>query len=366
MKLPPVCLLVVVLGFMVAVADALFVLWFHTAIGPSEVHAGRHEIHVELAEAVSEPPKIAVEPDPEPDQPRLNVQIDHDNHQVIRQDDAGQMVWSTRLNGYLGHVRPPHILADADRVYVTHEHGLTALGGNTGKVLWRSQGPNNGLCLSGNLILATGCDPEWPVSERQGWLTARDVKTGAEVFRVRLPPGYDDPQPIQEVAGLFLVQTLGHGGGLMMDRKGEIRHRFNQEIIAGRLLGQDRVFLTSQDVVCRTPDDKTHWAVPFRNRQGFAGGGLMDVDGGDLVAYLYGQISDSGVQVVRLNPQTGQEVWQTYCSGLGVWHSQYSHKATVLLDRDHLKVTSRGSEGTFVELLDIQTGQSLGRRVVKR
>jgi hypothetical protein len=49
MKLPPVCLLVVVLGLIVAVADALFVLSFHRAVGPSEVHAGRHEIQVELA-----------------------------------------------------------------------------------------------------------------------------------------------------------------------------------------------------------------------------------------------------------------------------------------------------------------------------
>jgi hypothetical protein len=70
--------------------------------------------------------------------------------------------------------------------------------------------------------------------------------------------------------------------------------------------------------------------------------------------------------VLRLNPQTGQHLWQTWCSSLGTSHSKYHHWATVREDGDQLKVTSRGAHGTFVELLDLQTGQRLGRRVLKR
>jgi outer membrane protein assembly factor BamB len=261
-------------------------------------------------------------------------------------------------------------LTDADRVYVTHEDGVTALHAQTGKILWQSHGPNDRLCLSKDLLLATQCETAECLVATGRWLTARSVATGAEVFRVPLPLQDFDPLTIEEVAGLFLVQTHehpgGHGNGLLIDRKGQVRHRFDRQVIASRFLGQDRVFLTSRDVVCRTPDDKTRWVVPFREREWIAGGDLMNVDASEVVAYLYGRISDSGVQVVRLNPQTGQEVWQTYCSALGVGHSQYYHDATVRLGGDRLKVTSWGSHGTFVELLNLETGLTLGRRVVKR
>jgi outer membrane protein assembly factor BamB len=226
------------------------------------------------------------------------------------------------------------------------------------------------MCLSGDLILAVDCEPDDPIGERQGLFTGRNVKTGAEVFRVRLPPGYENPRAIQEVTGLFLVQLReargGKGNGVLIDRTGQVRHKFDRQVITGKLVGMDRVFLTSRDVVCRAPDDKTRWAVPFSYSESIAGGDILDVGGGNLVAYLYGRISDSGVYVVRLDPVTGQEVWQTHCSWLGVDHSEYYHEATVRVDGDHLKVTSWGSSGWFVELLDPRTGNRLGRRVLDR
>jgi hypothetical protein len=369
MKLPPVCLLVVALLFIVAVADALFVLCFHTAIRPSEAHVRRLKMDLEPAETALEPPEIDVEPDPEPAESNPDVVIDQDTHQALWPGLNGATVWSVPLEGYLGGTRPPHFLSDADRVYVTHQDGVTALDRRTGKVLWQSRGPNNGLCLGEELLLATGYDPENPRAAGSGRLTARAVTTGQEVFRVRLPTGCEDPEAVQEITGLFLVQKReapgGQGDSLLIDRKGQVRHRFDRQVITGRLRGDDRVFLTSGDVVCRTPDDKTRWAVTFRDREWIAGGDLLNADGGDLVAYLYGHISDSGVQVLRLNPETGKEVWRTFCSPLGGMHSQYRHEATVRVDGDHLKVTSRGAR-TFVELLDLQTGARLGRRVVDR
>jgi outer membrane protein assembly factor BamB len=317
-----------------------------------------------------DPPKIEIEPDPEPDKRRSDIEINDHNSQVIRRDSDGRIVWSTHLDGYLGGVRPPHVLHDANRVFVTHKDGVTALDAQTGKVLWQSAGPNDRLCLSKDLLIATECSMAECLLEKGRWVTARAVDTGAEVFRVPLPLQDFDPLAIEEVAGLFLVQTHedtgGHGNGLLIDRKGQVRHRFDRQVITGRLRGEDRVFLTSRDVVCLTADDKPRWAVPFRDGEWIAGGDLVDVDGGDLLAFLYGHINDSGVQVVRLNPQTGQEVWETWCSPLGVPHSKYRHWATVRMDGEHLKVTSRASGGTFVELLDLQTGQRLGRRVGDR
>jgi hypothetical protein len=92
-----------------------------------------------------------------------------------------------------------------------------------------------------------------------------------------------------------------------------------------------------------------------------AGGGLVELPGGDLLAFLYGCISDSGVQVIRLNPGTGKEVWQARCAPLGVMHSAYKHRATLTVEEGRVKVTSKGSGGTFVELLDLESGRQLKR-----
>src|SRR5262245_20260138 len=72
--------------------------------------------------------------------PAAPFAIDHDARCVVGRD--GMMEWSTRLEGYLGLVRPPHLLFDKERVYVTHGDGVTALDVRTGVVLWHSPGPS--------------------------------------------------------------------------------------------------------------------------------------------------------------------------------------------------------------------------------
>jgi outer membrane protein assembly factor BamB len=268
------------------------------------------------------------------------------------------------LDGYLGRGRDPHLLHDADRVYVTHGDGVTALDGGTGKVLWHSPGPGDRMLLSSDLLLATDCR----VADRLGggrWVTARSVKDGSEVFRVELPlEGFDAP-PIEEVAGLFLVQVWGNASGegaaVLIDRQGKVYHRFDRQVVAGKSLGEGRVFLTNRDVVRASPGGKVAWAVPFLDPEWIAGGGLLELEGGDLLAFLYCRIADSGVQVVRLDPEGGKQVWQTSCRGLGVAHSKYEQHAEVEIDGEFVKVTSRGSYGTFVELLDLASGRQLGR-----
>jgi outer membrane protein assembly factor BamB len=282
--------------------------------------------------------------------------IDHDAGRVVRRDNKGKVRWSTPLAGYLGRVRPPHLVWDAQRVYVTHEDGVTALDADSGKARWHSKGPSDRLLLSGDLLLAAG----GPV------LTARAVVSGAEVFKVRLPAKDSDPLPIAEVAGLFLAQVWdepgGDGNALLFDREGKVRYRFNRQVVAGLRQGDDRVFLTSRDVVRVALDGKARWLVPFEDREWITGGGLVEMKGGDVVAFLYGYIHDSGVQLVRLKAATGEVVWRARCAPLGVGHSKYRHDATVAVEGERLHVSSRGSYGTFVEVLDLRTGKQLYRR----
>jgi outer membrane protein assembly factor BamB len=296
---------------------------------------------------------------------KVAFEIDHEVNRVVCRD-AGRIRWSTPLKGYLGLVRPPHLLADTERVYVTHESGVTALDAKTGKILWRSKGPNDRLLLSGNLLLAADCEAGEAVAARGRWLVARAVATGAVVFRTALPVKGFDPESIREVvAGLFLVDGGEHPDGkgqtLLLDRKGKVRFRLDRQVVDGKQRGKDLVLLTSRDVVALGPDGRTRWAVPFEERQWVAGGGLEELPSGDLLAFLFGCISDSGVQVIRLNPTTGKAAWQVRCAPLGVTHSEYEHGAEVKVKGQRVKVTSRGSDGRFVEVLDLKSGQQLKR-----
>jgi outer membrane protein assembly factor BamB len=308
--------------------------------------------------------RLQPEPDSD-DQPRPDVTIDYNANQVVRRDKAGRVRWSSHLDGYLGLVRPPHVLSDNARVYVTHDDGVTALDRNTGMVLWHTQGPADRMCLSGNMLLAVQCGSGEPITTDGRWLTARNTADGAEVFRVQLlVPEHFEPEPIREVAGLFLVQGWGPPSGkhdaLLIDRQGQIRHRLDRQVVSGLPQGKDLVLLTSRDIVCLSPHNRTRWPLPWQPG-GMADGGLLELADGDLLAFLYGGIWDSGVQVFRFEPGTGRQVWRAYCQSLGVSHSAYSHRATVVVEGERVKVTSRGSGGTFVELLELATGQQVGR-----
>jgi hypothetical protein len=134
------------------------------------------------------------------------------------------------------------------------------------------------------------------------------------------------------------------------------------EVVAEKPLGQDRVVLTSRGLTRVSPGGKMAWSVRFTYPVGAAGGGLLKLPDGDLLAFLYCQIADTGVQLVRLDPEDGRPVWQAYCRRLGVpLHSKYLHDAEVEIDDEFVKVTSRGAAGTFVELLDPGSGMQLGR-----
>jgi outer membrane protein assembly factor BamB len=297
------------------------------------------------------------------------VVIDREGRRAARTAAAGGTRWETPLGGYVGGVRPPHVVADADRAYVTHNGGVTALDARTGRVAWRSPGPEDRLLLSGDLLLATDCSVSDEAADGGRWLVARRAATGAEAFRVALPVKDFDPLPIEEGAGLFLVQAHdspgGAGAALLIDRAGRVFHRFDRQVVAVAPAGADRLVLTSRDVVRLGADGGVRWAVPFADREWLPGGGLVPLPGGDVVAYLYCRIADSGVRVFRLDPAAGRKRWEAQCRGLGVLHSAYRHDAVAVADDRRVVVTSRGSSGTFVEALHTETGRSVGRRVIE-
>jgi outer membrane protein assembly factor BamB len=281
-----------------------------------------------------------------------DITFDRSTDRVAWHDPAGRVRWATLPRGVLGRPWPPHLAWDAERVYATHADGVTALDRGTGQALWYGTGPQTGLCLSHGLLLA--CE--------QAVVSARIAATGREVFRVQLPT-QDKPcklHQVREVAGLFLVQDRDHA--FLLDRAGQARHHLDRPVVTGRRWAGEPILLTTGGVVRLSPGDREVWSLPLRCTE-WGTGDLRDLPGGDLLAYLYGQLSDSGVQVLRLDPATGRQVWQASCAPLAIApYAAYEQRAFVAVEGDRVRVTSCGSHGNFVEVLDLATGQQVSRR----
>ena len=247
--------------------------------------------------------------------------LDRDAKRVVRHDAKKNGVWSRDFQDDIGGVRPPNIVWDDKRVYFTHAYGVMALDAENGKTLWKTIGPVYGLLLCDGLLLGTGYTPTVPATIYSCWLFACDSAKGTIVFKTLLPREFTDPQAVHVVAGYFVVQTGeapgGQGGTLLFDKKGDIRHRLNRQVVDGKRFDDDVVLLTSKDVVRVSANDRPAWSIPFERHQWISGGGLVDLLDGDMIAFRHGRISDSGVELIRFTP-AGKEKWKAYCPGLRV------------------------------------------------
>src|SRR5439155_27342859 len=112
----------------------------------------------------------------------------------------------------------------------------------------------------------------------------------------------------REVAGLFLVQASvwGRQGGnaFLIDSKGKIVHHFGRDVLDGKKVGDERVFLTGHGVVRITTAGKEVWTIPLDQRGLLEDGRLLEVPGGDLLCFRFGRINDSGVEVTRFDSKT--------------------------------------------------------------
>lgn len=111
----------------------------------------------------------------------------------------------------------------------------------------------------------------------------------------------------------------------------------------------------------RIPDGATRVADPDVELPVDVKATLKLSDGG-VLEFRYSLISDSGVQLRRLNRQ-GSIVWTQNCTGLGVMHSEYYQDVFVYAEGDTLRVVSWGSRGKFVERLALNSGKSLSRSI---
>jgi hypothetical protein len=289
---------------------------------------------------------------------------DYDRAGQVTRREGERVVWTTKLTGPVGGVRPPHLLADAERVYVTNDDGVTALDAKSGKVAWRSKGPNDCMLLSKDLLLAAQCGDYGDVRKYGRFFSARHVADGKELFRVRLPSDNDfDPYPIKEVAGLFLVQSRGWDkpAAYLITREGKVWKQFDHLVLDAVEADGQRVFLTADHILGIDEDRTVRWQILLKGSRYNDEGRLLRLPGGDLLVYRYGPISDSGVWLLCVDPCKGKTRFQATCEPLGVDHSKYRHTATATVEKGTLKVVSRGSSGTFVEHLDLHTGKQISR-----
>jgi hypothetical protein len=298
------------------------------------------------------------------------VATDEQTGTVVRRGPTGELEWSTPLGASLPNWRWPGLLTDGHLIFVKREYkGVTALDAATGAIVWDARVPTVCFLLSGDLLLLAD-GPR---------VVALSARTGAEVFRLSLPVAEGRPPvAVEEVAGLFLVQTydpIVRSGyvAFLIDRAGAVRHRFPMRVLGAVPAGPDRVFLTSGDARRVTADDKTVWIAPFEYAVHFAyavpapGGALITAPGGDLLAWLHCHIGDCGVGVMRFDPTSGEVRWQAQCEKLGVWNKGgYEHAATAEWIGGELRVISRGHSGDFVEWLDGGTGERVRRSLRKR
>jgi hypothetical protein len=91
------------------------------------------------------------------------------------------------------------------------------------------------------------------------------------------------------------------------------------------------------------------------------GGDILRIPGDDLLVLYFNMISDSGVRIFRVSSVNGSVRWTSACKPLGVVHSLYRQWATASLEGNRIRVTSRGSYGSFVEWLDAGTGKQMSR-----
>jgi outer membrane protein assembly factor BamB len=334
-------------------------VWTGGACDPARLRPG-------LGTIIPVPPRLAPnELSGRSDDPGPGVDVNYRTGRVTRRAPSGRLLWVAEMGANLGAHREPHVLHDAAHIYLSHGDGITALNVQTGKVAWHRQGPSDRLHLSGNLLLATDCRVHDDGDKAGRWLVARTAGTGAEVFKVALPVKDFDPWPIRELTGLFLVQAspgfAARGEALLIDRKGTVRFRFQHPVVDGRPLGEDRIFLTTHDLFRVDARGKRVWTIAFGRGDSDRSGGLRSA-AGDLVVFRFGAIWDSGVQLMRVAPRTGERRWSAKCRSLGVSHSKYHHRADVAVDGQRLWVISRGSFGSFLEVLDLGTGKQLERR----
>lgn len=285
-------------------------------------------------------------------------------NRVERYARPGELAWFTPIKDPLGPRSLTSIVSNEKTVFVGSTGGVVALEVNSGRLRWQIPEESGHLLLFEDLLLAIQRDSTPSGGRGTIGLVARRLGTGEPVFKVALPE-HGWVKDIIPLNGLILVSVEESGfiyTSLLVTPQGRVRNTFDRQVVAGCELAGAEYYLTDVDVRKLEAEGRECWRAPLPRSFSHAGGDLRTVDG-DLVVALYERISDSGVQLARIGVDHGACVWATYCEGLHVEHSEYHHEAKVkLLDGRFLEVLSKGSRGSFVEMLDLSTGLSVLRK----
>ena len=292
-----------------------------------------------------------------------------DDQKVIRLDALGRKRWTVDLGQFVNNSHPPNWVAHHGKVFVSLREEMVALDDQTGAVLWRSPGANGRLLTSGDLLMAVDCASD-PVGGR--WLKARNIEDGHEVWKVRLPDECE-PHALLAVGDLFLVRSgelLREGLTYVVDRSGTVRLKLDEFVFSGSMAGQEILLAGNRSITRMTLDGQVRWTIPTPRRWKepcpFSTAEFLPLPNNDFILFFYGPISDSGVEVWRLDGVKGTIRWETHCPSLGVIHSMYTQHVIVTISGDRLVVVSLAGGGNFREDLSLATGESLRRNRISR
>jgi hypothetical protein len=139
-------------------------------------------------------------------------------------------------------------------------------------------------------------------------------------------------------------QFTGPLPGLSFIRNSYVKGKLTSEI--GLHFGASRSVLLSPDLLYHDPEVET-----------------LFYSANEALVSLHGPISDSGVQLARIDLSTeAKVVWEVFAQPLGVDHSKYRHAARAMVYGDRCVLVSDGA-ATFVEIRDLETGALLERWV---
>lgn len=268
---------------------------------------------------------------------------------AVRTDATGATRWSAPVSGVRS-VRPPDAVVGSVAV-VALVSDLRAFDDATGKPLWTAAGPTDRLATDGALFFTTSCNSGKLVGRS---IVARRATDGKEAWH-SLIGEESDPDSIDVDARHVIVRDTSRKLTIVFDHTGKELYRIKESVQTTRLVSADLLVFTDKRVALYEDTGRVKWARAPLADTFVAGNDVIEL-GGDLLIGNFGRISDSGLDVVRLDAASGAVRWETKVPGLGVAHSQYLHVAYLDVSSAKVYAVSQGAAGSFFERLDLATG----------
>jgi outer membrane protein assembly factor BamB len=275
---------------------------------------------------------------------------------IERRDPDGHLRWTKTFPG-LRSIRPPDVALGPDRVIVAIRSAIHAFDDATGAPVWTANVHGNRLTVVGDTAYSTMCN----VPTGDHWLIGIALVDGTRRFRAALPIGCDPW--LATVNDWLIVVDQALRKTMVFDLAGKLAATFDEiaEGTAAQLygggfrVGDATLLVTEEHVLAIDRRGRVLWRRGHLENTFVGGNAFAALPGGDVVIANYGQINDSGVDVIRLHPD-GSLVWRSCLAPLLVDHSAYQHLVYLDVRGDDLFVVSQGSYGGFLEQLSLATG----------